>query len=169
MAIIYYKHMLAVGDLNNFKTNLRKTIDKMFICECGTQSIRYYSCSAGKYCYLCYILKNIALYDNCITICQSSLSQMDIIRKTVAYVKKNMSVPYPYQIDPTAKIIKINIIELCRLVQKKLIDYYKIKIFYNNECDFSNIGLSLSIFSEDEKVADSGTPIIKIDFSDCFK
>ncbi len=60
-------------------------------------------------CSLCHTISNFnKFYINCVTLCHSKLSQLDVIKLTHDYYKKHHKIPTPHEIDKTTTIIKLD-------------------------------------------------------------
>ena len=71
-------------------------------------------------------------------ICNSDISQLDIIKKTRDFVCKHNRVPLPNEIDTQVKIIKVNPYEFIKI--SKLTNYFKnFKIFFTDDLNIKLI------------------------------
>lgn len=110
-----------------FRRNMRQVI-------IGTKK---YTC-----CDMCYYITHInygARGNLCV--CYSKMSQYDIIKKTIDYIKENDIIPFFNEIDKDVKIVPISIIEYSNILmsKKKLpkqMDNYKIFITQNYDTTF---------------------------------
>lgn len=124
----------------------------MFTCSiCNLSYVNTYE----NKCIFCNIINKNKKQDIMnIIICQSKLSQQDIIQKTYEYFHKNDKIPKPIEIDSDIKIIEVNPYIFREFVDKEFINSklnnnilnqkYKIlnqkyKIFFTNCIDLNKI------------------------------
>lgn len=155
---------LSVSNINNIIdnsnkfTNLRKlAIHKSnHLCKyCGGKYNRYLFCVPRNntkinsdndllvICKLCFMITNIN-HNYCkeLSLCWSTLDQVEIVRKTVDFILKEQKVPLITEIDKNAKKIPMSLTEISNI----LIKYKKLpkemnnyKIFVTQELDVSFI------------------------------
>jgi len=93
-----------------------------------------------KTCLLCNVVANFKIYHIGKTmLCYSSLSQLDIIRKTTEYYNKNKSIPLPKEIDNNVKFVNITTIAFAQFISS-LQSFEKTKLnnyvyFFTGEID----------------------------------
>lgn len=89
-------------------------------------------------CQLCHIVTHfIPKYTKMIVIYKSSLTQLDIIRKTVEYILSHKQVPEVQNIDSNATQIKIKLISFFHHLNDAT--YKNYRIFYTSNIAISNI------------------------------
>ena len=134
--------MNTYGKINNRETYLKSANYK---CEyCGGKYTKYLTVVTINevirvQCRFCFVLMHInSFFIKEFVLASSKLSQRDIVRKTVEYISKKNSIPYPHEIDQTAKIVKISKFELCNLLSyygKIPDELQNYKIFVSQEFD----------------------------------
>ena len=68
-------------------------------------------------CKLCYVLTHVNFgHIDDVILCHSSLSQLDIVRKTIDHIIKNKKTPTPSEIDDKVKYIPVSLMELCSIM-----------------------------------------------------
>ncbi len=103
----------------------------------------------SMYCHICYIYSTCDLLENIITnnnydyikgvqICQSSLSQIELLSGISDNLTKYRAFPNIYQIDPNAEIIEMSLIELLYIKKNDNFLTDKYKIFFT-DCIYKNI------------------------------
>ena len=98
--------------------------------ECKHCELKY-SVVTDKLCEFCNIIKNnnkLNIYK--FVICQTELTQIEIIQKTYDYFNISKCIPSPNQIDNNCKIIKVN-----PYLFRESIQSDKYKIFFTNCID----------------------------------
>jgi len=93
-------------------------------------------------CYMCRIVAN---FDKChneeLIVCKTKLEQVEIIRKTFEFFKKNKTIPYINEIDENAKKIAISAKDFCNIIENKK---YKKKLKNIAVFMSSHVGLVLN-------------------------
>ena len=109
---------------------------------CSICSLKYTNTYENK-CVFCNIINKNKKQDIMnIIICQSKLSQQDIIQKTYEYFHKNDRIPKPIDLDSNIKIIEVNPYIFREFIDKKIINSklnQKYKIFFTNCIDLNKI------------------------------
>ena len=91
-------------------------------------------------CKMCYIVNNINNNINQILLCHSTLSQSEIVKKTVEFIKLFRRHPKIKEIDKNAKNINLSIIELIFLlnnIDSKPPFFDNYKIFFSPNFDIN--------------------------------
>lgn len=102
--------------------------------ECIKCNLKYYNLN-NKLCEFCNIVYNLKKTDSYkYIICQTKISQYEIIKKTYEYFIKNDKMPLPNEIDKESIIISVNPYYFISNIKN---DNYK--IFYTNCIDRNNI------------------------------
>lgn len=109
-------------------------------------------------CRLCYIATHINYgHIKDLLVCYSSLSQTEILRKTINFIVDNDYVPEPSDLDPNVKKAPISLMELCsvlienkNILPNELKDY---KLFFTNQIDitFTNFICKKSVSMFDDE------------------
>ena len=127
-------------DLTKPKNRLKLLEENNYTCRyCGGRYNKFLYCSANVvYCKLCYIVTHInTTFEPGVQVIVSSLSQVDIIRRTINYVITNGKLPALHKIDAHASLANISILELSNLLISKLRFDTDYKIFFNSEFNIS--------------------------------
>jgi len=139
---------IEFGDLHkklkvNNQDRLKILKDNLYTCRtCGGTYRSYLMMDLIKaekcydtYCRACYNVThlNTGMLDG-IDLYHSTITQLDIIRKTVDYVINNNKLPLPIEIDPEIKCVPISLLEYINLLEHidtKIFGNYK--IFFNDK------------------------------------
>ena len=102
--------------------------------------------SCCKLCIFCHIIKSFKRGNvgDCI-LCWSDMPQYDIVRKTTEHVVSKSTIPMPYEIDPDAKIININVYVfakfICQVNNDDRKSFSKYKVFFTNRINRNDINV----------------------------
>jgi hypothetical protein len=137
-------------DIDNAEKNLKT---KCFFCESKINlQATYYDNKIINACFLCHITVN---YDkeyiyHCL-LCNTQMSQIDIIKKTFQFYKKEGYIPYPNEIDPEAKILKIPIYFFANFTKEAKQKLNKFCLFFTNKTENMLIDEFMGVFEDDSK------------------
>lgn len=131
-----------------FNFNRDHLLDKFnyTCCSCGGQYNKFLHCfSSGDnhfvLCRLCYMLSNMFFFidSNSFIVCNSSLDQVSIIRKTVDHILNYNTVPSISYIDPHAQVFDISILEFFHVkdISHPHNPFSSPRFFFTNSLDFS--------------------------------
>lgn len=92
-------------------------------------------------CKLCNIVTHVNTSE-CVLVCMSDLTQVDIVKLTSDYISSNGHVPDPVDIDSTVKKLDLSIVEYSVLLQHNVSWLSQFKIFFNDNLDISSLGFN---------------------------
>lgn len=119
--------------IENIQNIPNKQNNKCYFCDVKINlQPTYYNNEIISCCFLCHITNNFDKeYVYHAFLCHSKLSQLDIIKKTWAFYKKNGYVPLSKEIDKNAKIIRTPLYLYSQFKNKN--DFPDFKLFFTNK------------------------------------
>jgi hypothetical protein len=123
----------VVQPIENIDNIPNKQKNKCFFCDSKVKlQPTYYNKEIISCCFLCHITNNFDKeYVYHVYLCNSELSQLDIIKKTWEFYKKNGYTPLSKNIDDQATIIRIPIYFFGQFTNKNEFPNYK--LFFTNK------------------------------------
>lgn len=102
-------------------------------------------------CRFCYLITHInSGFNDSFVVCVSTLSQKEIVKRTVDLVLKNSVIPTVLEVDPKAKKAPLSVAELCAVLrQPDVMDTTSVKLFFTEVVD--SVFLRYYISAKDEK------------------
>jgi hypothetical protein len=145
-----HKVVYNMIDGNTYTTKQRKLMRRFCSKQvnptcvyCGGSYRKVYGCNIDDMthmfpvCQLCHIVTQfVPIYSKMLTICESKMSQLDIVRTTVNFIHTKKIIPTVYDIDSKASIIKITPTQFFKTRSNNPTEY---KIFYTKNIDVTNI------------------------------
>jgi hypothetical protein len=135
-------------DIDNAEKEITK---KCHFCESKINlQATYYDNKIISACFLCHIVVNYEkeyMYHS--LLCNTKLTQLEIIKKTWGFFAKNNYIPKPNELDPDAKIIKLPPYIFANFADKPKFSNYC--IFFTNKVEDMLIDETDDVFGNNKK------------------